>query len=205
MNNFSVKALACLILVTTSSIANGVIESSPINFVPQRECCSVSWVNEIGMSFPAKTTTYRDFLTANGIVNTPITSGVGYGVQFGKHQIVREGATLGVVVAANAFYTNSPVTNQIYQVGAYFTGRAYFGQSWHQGLFAEIGAGPEIGGTSINGGNFNYQANLSARFGIGYNYQLNNDVSVGLSVITSPSVLSSSVLDGSRVLVNMLW
>jgi hypothetical protein len=206
MNKFFVSAVACLVIFSNSSTANGVVESSPLNFVAQQPaCCSTSWISEIGMSFPVKTTTYRDFLTSSGVITTPITSGMGYGVQFGRHYVARDGATLGVVVAANAFYSNTPATNQVYQVAAYFTGRAYFSQSWHEGIFAEIGAGPEVGGTSINSGDFRYQANLSARFGLGYNYRFNDDVSIGLSVVASPSVMSSSIVDGSRVLVNMLW
>lgn len=209
MSRFFVSVLTGLTLLAMSAFASDVMESSPIQYVQQPKCstaCSTSWVDDVGMSFPVKPTIFKDYLTASGVASTPITNGVGYGAQFGRHYIVREGgATLGVIVSGNAFYSSGPVQAQVYQLGAYFTGRAYFNQSWREGLFAEVGAGPEVGGTSFNGASFQYQANLNARFGLGYNYRFNNDVSLGVSVLASPSITGNGILDGSRVLVNMLW
>jgi len=163
------------------------------------------YVTELGLVFPVKTDAVKDYINASNIGINPLTSGFSSGFQVGKHRILNEKATLGLALGGNMFYGRGVATNQVYQLGAHLTGRLYFGDSWRNGVFAEVGAGPEAAATSLNGGDFQYQANIASRFGLGYNYQFNADVTLGASVVVAPSIMNDNYFDGAKVVVNMLW
>lgn len=163
------------------------------------------YVTELGLVFPVKTDAVKDYINASNIGINPLTSGFSSGFQVGKHRILDEKATLGLALGGNMFYGRGVATNQVYQLGAHLTGRLYFGDSWRNGVFAEVGAGPEAAATSLNGGDFQYQANIASRFGLGYNYQFNADVTLGASVVVAPSIMNDNYFDGAKVVVNMLW
>ena len=171
-----------------------------------KQCCAKKkYVTELGLVFPVKTDAVKDYINASNIGINPLTSGFSSGFQVGKHRIINEKATLGLALGGNMFYGRGVATNQVYQLGAYLTGRLYFGDSWRNGVFAEVGAGPEAAATSLNGGDFQYQANIASRFGVGYNYQFNEDVTLGASVVVAPSIMADNYFDGAKVVVNMLW
>lgn len=171
-----------------------------------QSCCPrKKYVTELGLIFPVKTNAVKDYINAANINVSPLTSGFSSGFQLGKHRIVNEKATLGAIIGANMFYGKGVVTNQVYQLGAYLTGRLYFGDTWRNGVFAEVGAGPEVSATSLSGGDFQYQANFASRIGVGYNYRFNEDVTLGASVVVAPSITSDNYFDGAKVVVNMLW
>ena len=173
-----------------------------------KPCCAngkKKYVTELGLVFPVKTDAVKDYINASNIGISPLTSGFSSGFQVGKHRIINEKATLGVILGGNMFYGRGVATNQVYQVGTYLTGRLYFGNTWRNGVFAEVGAGPEMAATSLNGGDFQYQANIASRFGLGYNYQFNEDVTLGASVVVAPSIMNDNYFDGAKVVVNMLW
>jgi hypothetical protein len=163
------------------------------------------YVTELGLVFPGKPDEIKNYVNANGINVSPLTSGLNSGFQFGRHRIINDQATLGLVVAGNAFFTSSSVKNQIYQIGTFLTGRLYFGDNWRNGLFAEVASGPEFAAASIQGGDFQLQVNVASRVGVGYNHQFSKDVTLGISFVASPSLTSSDYLNGSKVVVNMLW
>lgn len=165
-----------------------------------------TYVTDLGLTFPIKPSAIKDYINANGITTLPLTSGYSSGFQIGKHQIISDQATIGIVAGANFFVGSTPIaTNQIYQLGIYATGRLYFGESWRGGLFAELGAGPEGSAASFNGTPFVFQGNIGARVGAGYNYKFNKDVTIGLSLQATPSISAGAFTDGARVLINMLW
>lgn len=171
-----------------------------------KPCCTKKkYVNELGLVFPVKTDAVKDYINASNIGINPLTSGFSSGFQVGKHRIINEKATLGVVLGGNVFYGRGVATNQVYQFGTYLTGRLYFGDTWRNGVFAEVGAGPEMAAASLNGGDFQYQVNIASRFGVGYNYQFNEDVTLGASVVVAPSIMNDNYFDGAKVVVNMLW
>lgn len=198
MLKFLVASVA-LVVFTTGNVRG---EASPLS--PKCEGCS-SWISEVGFVFPTRPVVFRDFYAANNVNPVPLTSGLGYGAQFGRHLLIGNSSTIGVVTNANAFYSSLGNTTQIYQVAAYFLARAYMNESWRSGIFAELGAGPEVSATSFNGSTFAYQGNISTRIGVGYNHKFNEQFSVGATFVVVPSVTSNNVLDGSRVVVNMLW
>lgn len=187
-------------LLCVLSMVPAFSQETPVCASPAKK-----YVNELGLVFPIKTDNIKDYINANNIAVNPLTSGFSSGFQVGKHRIVNDQATLGVILGANAFFSSGAVHNQIYQFGAYLTGRLYFGDAWRNGVFAEIGAGPEVAASSIQDGDFQFQANFGSRLGIGYNYQFSKDVTLGLSFISAPSMLSDNYFDGSRVVINMLW
>lgn len=199
MKRFLFLVLVGLTVVMQTSFA----ESSPIS----SESCQTKspWLNEMSLVAPTNTAATRDFFTANGITSNPLTSGLGYGVQVGRHFCVGNGATVGAVLSGNAFYSSSITTNQVYGLSAYFVGRAYFSNTWRHGLFAELGAGPEVSAVSVNSSDFRVQGNLSTRVGVGYNYEFNDDITVGAAVLVTPAISSSNYLDGARVVINLLW
>lgn len=163
------------------------------------------YVNELGLVFPINKDDVKNYINGNNVVVNPLTSGFSSGFQVGKHRIINDQATLGVVLGANTFFSSGASENQIYQINAHLTGRLYFGDTWRNGVFAEIGAGPEFAAASVQGGDFQFQANFGSRFGLGYNYQFNKDVTLGLSFIASPSILSDNYFNNSKLVVNMLW
>jgi hypothetical protein len=189
-----ILSLLCAMMITPA-IAQ---ESKPC-------CAKKKYVTELGLVFPVKTDAVKDYINASNIGISPLTSGFSSGFQVGKHRIINERATLGLALGGNMFYGRGIATNQVYQLGAYLTGRLYFGDTWRNGVFAEVGAGPEGAATSLNGGDFQYQANIASRFGVGYNYQFNEDVTLGASVVVAPSIMADNYFDGAKVVVNMLW
>ena len=188
-------SLICALMVT------------PLLAQDSKPCCPTGkkYVTELGLIFPVKTDAVKDYINASNIGVNPLTSGFGSGFQFGRHRIINEKATLGVLVGSNVFYGKGTTTNQLYQFGAYLTGRLYFGETWRNGVFAEVGAGPEAAMASLNGGDFQYQVNVASRIGLGYNYQFNKDVTLGASVVVAPSIMADNYTDGAKVVVNMLW
>lgn len=181
---------------------------SRTSFVPSQVTVAApkTFITELGLTFPLKPSSIKDYINTNGITTLPLTSGYSSGFQVGRHSIVSNQATIGVVLGANGFIGSTPTaTNQIYQIGIYATGRLYFGESWRGGAFAELGAGPEASAASFNGSNFEYQGNIGARVGAGYNYKFTNDVTLGVSLLATPAVSSAGFLDGAKVVVNMLW
>jgi hypothetical protein len=192
----SIILSALILLFSTSAFS----QSNPV-------CCNTQkkYVSELGFVFPGKTQVIKDYVNANSVSINPLTSGFGSGFQLGKHRIINDQATLGVVLGANAFFISSNAKTQIYQIGTYLTGRLYFGETWRNGVFTELGAGPEFAASSINDSDFNVQANFASRIGIGYNYQFNKDVTLGASLIVSPSLMTDDYLNGSKFVINMLW
>ena len=180
---------------------------TPVIAQESKPCCvkKKKYVTELGLIFPVKTDAVKDYINASNVGVNPLTSGFSSGFQFGKHRIINEKATLGLILGGNMFYGKGVATNQVYQLGTYLTGRLYFGDTWRNGVFAEVGAGPEVAAASLSGGDFQYQANIASRVGVGYNYQFNEDVTLGLSVVTAPSIMSDNYFDGAKVVVNMLW
>jgi hypothetical protein len=178
---------------------------SSVGLFAQKQCCDKNYINELGLVFPTDASSVKNFINANNVGVSPLTSGFSSGFQLGIHRIVNERATLGLVLGTNAFFSLDSVNNHIYQVGAFITGRVYFGDTWRNGLFAEIAAGPEFAAASLGGKDFQIQTNVASRIGIGYNYQFNKDVTLGVSVVASPSLLANSYFDGSRIVINMLW
>lgn len=193
------KLFLSLALFILSAIS-GMAQSTPV--------CSgetKKYINELGLVFPINKDDVKNYINGNNVVVNPLTSGFSSGFQLGKHRIINDKATLGVILGANTFFSSGISNNQIYQMNAHLTGRLYFGETWRNGVFAEIGAGPEFAASSIQGGDFQFQANFGSRFGLGYNYQFNKDVTLGLSFVTSPSVLSDNYFNNSKIVVNMLW
>ena len=172
-----------------------------------KPCCvgGKKYITELGLVFPVKTDAVKDYINASNIGVSPLTSGFSSGFQFGKHRIINQKATLGVILGGKMVVGKGVELNQVYQLGAYLTGRLYFGDTWRNGVFAELGAGPEGAMASLNGGDFQYQANFASRFGVGYNYQFNEDVTLGASVVVAPSIMNDNYFDGAKVVVNMLW
>lgn len=168
-------------------------------------CSHSKYISDLGLAFPINTDNLKSYINSNSIEVGPLTSGFGAGFQFGRHKVLNDKATLGIVTGGNMFIVSTNTTNQVYQLGIYLTGRLYFGETWKNGVFAEVGAGPEFGGAIIQDGPFKFQGNFASRFGLGYNYQFSKDVTLGISAIVSPSLTSSNYFDGSRIVVNMLW
>lgn len=166
---------------------------------------SKKYVNELGLTFPTNTDDIKNYINANNVVVNPLTTGFSSGFQLGKHRIINDRATLGAIIGSNVFFSSAGVKNQIYQLNVHLAGRLYFGETWRNGVFAELGAGPEVAASSIQDGDFQFQVNFGSRFGLGYNYQFNKDVTLGLSFIASPSILSDNYLNNAKVVVNMLW
>jgi len=164
-----------------------------------------NYVTELGLVFPVKTDAMKNYINANSIVVSPLTSGFGAGFQLGKHRILNEKATLGVILGGNMFIASAETTTQVYQIGAYLTGRLYFGETWRNGVFAEVGAGPEFAGAKIQDSDFRIQSNFASRFGLGYNYQFSKDVTLGISAIISPALTADNYFDGAKIVANMLW
>lgn len=175
----------------------------------QDATCSIAphskYINEIALVAPINRDDVKNYINSSNITANPLTSGFGSGFQFGTHKIVNERATLGIAVASNAFFSSGTTTTQLYQLGTYLTGRLYFGETWRNGIFAEIAAGPEAAASSIQDEDFQFQANIGTRVGIGYNYQFNKDVTLGLSIVASPSLVSDNYLSGSRAVISMMW
>lgn len=169
--------------------------------------CSQSkkYVFELGLNTPINASGIKDYINSNNVSVSPLTSGFNTGFQIGGHKIINDQATLGIVVGMNTFIASQSVTNQIYQLGTYLTGRLYFGDSWRNGIFTEISAGPEASVISLSKSDFSYQVNIASRLGVGYNYQFNKDVTLGVSVVISPSITSANYTDGAKIVVNMLW
>lgn len=184
--------------VLISTISNAQECTHPFNE-------QLKYVAELGLIFPAKNDAMKNYITANAISVNPLTSGVGSGFQLGVHKLLSEKATMGVIFGGNMFLVASDSTTQLYQVGTFLTGRLYFGETWKNGVFAEVGAGPEFGAASVRGGTFNFQLNFASRFGVGYNYQFSKNVTLGVSAIISPSVVANNYLDGAKIVANMLW
>lgn len=168
-------------------------------------CCEPKYLNEIGLVFPVNPDVIKNYVNANSIDISPLTSGFGTGFQIGRHRVLNEKATLGIVMGGNAFITSGTTTSQIYQANLFLTGRLYFGSTWRNGVFAEVGTGPEFAASSVQGSDFGLQANIASRIGVGYNYQFNKNVTLGISVIASPSLTAGNYTDGARVVANMLW
>jgi len=202
MNKFLFLVLCGLFLVGVTSPS--FAESSPLGASTCTTQCS-SWVNEMGLTIPTKSSTVRDYFAANSVTPNPLTSGLGYGIQAGRHLRIGSAATIGGIVAGNVYYSKTTSTTQVYNFSTYFVARGYMSETWRDGAFVEVGFGPEVSAASFTDSSFVYQANLSTRLGVGYNYQFNNDVSVGISAVVSPSVTASNYLDGSKVIVNILW
>lgn len=168
-------------------------------------CTNKKYISELGLVSPLKTQPIKDYISANNVNVTPLTSGFSSGLQVGKHRIINDQVTLGLVIGANMFVSTVNTTNQVYQLGTYLTGRLYFGESWKNGVFTEISAGPEASAASLTDSDFKFQANFASRFGLGYNYQFNKDVTLGASIVLSPSIMSDNYTDGAKVVINMLW
>jgi hypothetical protein len=204
MNKFLFLVLLGLSMFGTM-VPSFAMEASPIAAGECKTSCS-RWVNETGVVFPTKSTTIRDYFNANGLTPIPLTSGLGNGLQFGLHRLVGNGATIGALVTGNAFYgSGGGSTTQIYNFSAYFVARGYLNGTWRNGAFVELGCGPEVSAASFADSAFVYQGNISTRLGVGYNYQFNDDITVGLSAVVTPTVTAGSYLDGSKVIVNILW
>lgn len=196
----------CFALLAIPSFASD--GSTPLDPKTSAACPSdmqKKYVSELGLVFPVKTDAMKNYINSNTIVISPLTSGFSAGFQYGRHRLLNDRATLGVLLGGNMFVASAATTTQVYQLGAYLTGRLYFGETWRNGVFAEVGAGPEFAGAVIQSGDFQFQSNFASRFGIGYNYQFSKDVTLGLSAVVSPSLMSDNYFDGARVVVNMLW
>lgn len=213
---FSVLSLVCAsTMMFAQTSRRAMVEASPIQPQKDTTVSSTNYINELGLTFTVQNGPLKTYVTGLGVAPSPLTSGFGSGFQVGRHYFVSQQATIGMILGANAYYSNTPanffgtsspeVTAQLYQVASYFTGRVYFGESWQRGIFAELGAGPEVSAVSFNSSGFLYQANLGTRLGVGYNYKFSNDVTLGLSVLASPSVTNNNYLDGSKLLINLLW
>lgn len=164
------------------------------------------WVNELGLTFPLKNSPVKNFIDANGITTLPLTSGVGNGVEIGRHAVISNQATIGGVVGANFFVgSNGFTSNQIYQLQLFLTGRLYFDETWRGGFYGEVGSGMEFSVASLDTLPVMYQANIGARIGAGYNYRFNNDVTIGLSLVAAPSLSVTNFVDGIKLKLAMLW
>jgi len=187
-------------LLLILSIVPSFSQSTPICVGTEKK-----YVNELALTFPTNGRDIKDYINTNNVVVNPLTSGFSSGFQIGKHRIINDQATLGLILGSNVFFTSATTKTQIYQTNLNLVGRLYFGESWRNGVFTEIGAGPEFAASSVQDSDFQLQVNFGTRIGIGYNYQFNKDVTLGLSFIASPSVISDNYLNNSRVVVNMLW
>lgn len=165
-----------------------------------------NFITELGITVPVSTSSIRDYIASRGVKALPFTGGYGNGVVVGRHAPIGKHATVGLLFGANAFIvSDSSGTNQIYQANLYATGRIYFSESWRGGLFVELGSGPELSVVKLATESLVYQINITARFGLGYNYKFSDDVTIGASFLIAPSLTSGSYLDGAKVSVGMLW
>lgn len=175
-------------------------EASPITPAPTR------WITELGLTFPIKNNSIKNYVESHGIVTLPLTSGVSNGAAIGRHAVISDQATIGLLMGANMFIgTDSVAVSQLYQLSAFVTGRLYFGESWRGGAFVEIGSGPELSMAKLRGTPLVFQVNIGARIGLGYNYRFSNDVTVGASIVAAPALSAGSLMDGMKVAVSMLW
>jgi hypothetical protein len=160
---------------------------------------------EIGLVFPIFSDDARNFINGAGIAPNPLSTGFGTGVQFGYHKQMSDRATLGVVANTTMYLDNGATTTQLYQLGAFATGRLYFMEKWTNSVFAEVGAGPEVAAYSINGGTFTTQASLASRFGAGYNYSFDNNVCLTVSAVVSPNFASNDPTRNAKIIIGMVW
>lgn len=203
MKSFIVS-LVSLVLVSVCTFAQSpraVVVPSPLE--PAKPKTSIV---ELGVVFPLKNSVVKEYITTRGITTLPLTSGYTSGAQIGVHNIIAAQSTVGVIAGANVFVGSDAVsTSQIYQLSLLMTGRHYFGSSWHGGFFAELGSGLEVSATKFTATPLALQINMATRIGAGYNYEFADDVTVGLSILASPSLSAGSLMDGARVAVSMLW
>lgn len=163
-------------------------------------------VYELGVVFPLRSNAVKDFIAAHNVGVLPMTSGVGSGCQAGKHWVVSSEATVGVVCGFNMFIgSGNGGTNHIYELESLVVGRLYFGESWRGGLYAELGSGPQVTIAKFPGESLLYQVNITTQVGVGYNYRFSGDVTIGAGIKTTPSLSITNMLDGTKVVVSMLW
>ena len=163
-------------------------------------------ITELGLTFPIKSTALKDYIGANGVTSLPLTSGYSNGVEIGRHSVISNQATIGLLANANMFMaSDSTWIDQIYQLNLFLVGRLYFGDSWRGGFFAELGSGPEISLAKFRGAPLIYQIDIGSRIGVGYNYKFAEDVTIGASVLISPSITMGNTSDGIKIAISMLW
>jgi len=163
-------------------------------------------ITELGITFPIKSSVIKNYVSTNGVSALPLTSGYSSGVEIGRHGVISNQATVGVLANANMFLaSDSTWMNQIYQLDVFLTGRLYFDESWRGGVYAELGAGPEFSAAKFKGAPLVYQINIGARFGVGYNYKFTDDVTIGIALVAAPSLTMSDFMDGVKVRASMLW
>lgn len=160
---------------------------------------------EIGLVVPIYSDDARSFINGAGIAPNPLSTGFGTGVQLGYHKQMSDRATLGAVVNTTMYLDKSATTTQLYQLGAFATGRVYFMQKWTNSVFAEVGAGPELATYSLNGGTFTTQVSLASRFGAGYNYSFDNNVCLTVSAVVSPNFATNDPTRNAKIIVGMVW
>jgi hypothetical protein len=193
-----VFSLASLVFVCQAS-AKPELECTPLGEI------SRPTLYEIGLTFPLFSNDARNFINSTGINPTPLSTGFGTGAQIGYHKLIRERATFGALVNASMFLDNSQTTTQIYQASAVAVGRLFFMKNWTNSVFAEIGAGPEVTAYSVSGGSFNTQVSIASRFGIGYSYEVDNNVCVTASAVISPNFASNDPTRNAKIIVSMVW
>ena len=160
---------------------------------------------EIGLVFPIFSDDARNFINNTGVSPNPLSTGFGTGIQLGYHKQMSDRATLGVVANTTMYLDHGATSTQLYQLGAFATGRLYFMEKWTNSVFAEVGAGPEVAAYSINGGTFNTQVSLASRFGAGYNYSFDNNVCLTLSAVVSPNFASNDPTRNAKIIIGMVW
>jgi hypothetical protein len=194
--------------VVTMDISTPILPPAPVEVVEVEEVdveVSRPTLLEIGLVFPIFSDDARNFINGAGIAPNPLSTGFGTGVQFGFHKLMSDRATLGVVANTTMYLDNGATTTQLYQLGAFATGRLYFMENWTNSVFAEVGAGPEVAAYSIAGGTFNTQVSLASRFGAGYNYSFDNNVCLTVSAVVSPNFASNDPTRNAKIIIGMVW
>lgn len=164
-----------------------------------------TWITELALTIPVKTSTIKTYLDANGVVPIPLGAGYTSGARVSRHAIITQQATIGGSVTANCFVGSGVgATVQIYQLQAFVVGRIYFGESWRGGAFCELGSGLELTAAKF-ASPFIYQINIGSVAGIGYNYELSSAVTIGASVLVSPALLGNGIGDSAKLAIGMQW
>ena len=161
------------------------------------------YCTELAVTFPLNNSAIKNFIAEHGVETIPLTSGIGNGVEFGRHYFINDQSTVGAIVGANLFIGSQPVLAQIYQLQLLVSGRLYLSDSWRGGLYSEVASGAELSLAKFSNINAIYQANITTRIGLGYHYQFNSDVTVGIAAFTTPSL--STILDNSKIAIEMLF
>ena len=199
--------LSLVSLFACASLFAQDTESTPLSAATTKH--ETTSLYEIGLVFPIFSDDARNFVNGSGIAPNPLSTGFGTGIQLGYHKVMGNRATLGVVANTTAYVDhgggNRATTTQVYQFAGFAVGRVFFMQNWSNSLFAEVGAGPELAAYSIAGGNFNTQVSIASRFGLGYNYSIDNNVCLTLSAVVSPNFASNDPTRNAKVIIGMVW